>query len=61
MSQLPCHWRVRVVFEPNRFADEHLSGVYQQLKPVEAGVQAAPTRRQTKAAGKRAMKPGAQR
>ena len=61
MSQRSRHWRVRVVFEPNRFADEHLSRVYQQLKPAESGVQAAPTRVPAKAAGKRAVKPGAQR
>ena len=61
MSQLPRHWRVRVVFEPNRFADDHLSGVYQQLKPVEAGGTAVPTSAQTKAADNRAVKPGAQR
>jgi hypothetical protein len=61
MSQRPRHWRVGVVLEPNRFADEHLSGVYQQLKPVEAGGKAALTRAQARAAGNRAVKPGAKR
>jgi hypothetical protein len=61
MSQAERNWRLRVVFEPNRFADEHLSGVYQQLKPLEAAGKAAPTSAPPKAAGKRAVKPGAQR
>lgn len=60
MSPARHEWRIRVVFEPNRFADEHLSGVYQQLKPVEAGVKSAP-RAQATTTRKRAVKPGAQR
>lgn len=28
--------RVRVSFEPNRFSDDHLIGVYEKLKPVES-------------------------
>jgi hypothetical protein len=60
MSQALRQWRIRVVFEPNRFAAEHLSDVYQQLKPVGDGVQAAPSE-PAKTSRKRAVKPGAQR
>jgi hypothetical protein len=36
MSQPPRTWSVRVAFEPNRFSPEHLSHVYEHLKPVES-------------------------
>lgn len=28
-------WRIRLAFEPNRFAAKHLVKVYEQLKPME--------------------------
>jgi len=31
----PAH-RVRISFEPNRFSDDFLVGVYEQLKPSES-------------------------
>ncbi|WP_295438767.1 hypothetical protein [uncultured Thiodictyon sp.] len=36
MSQAPRSWRVRVAFEPNRFAAEQLITVYEQLKPTKS-------------------------
>ncbi len=34
-------WRIRLAFEPNRFASEQLAKVYEQLKPTDS--HAAPT------------------
>lgn len=30
------HWRVRLAFEPNRYASEQLQKAYEQLTPIEA-------------------------
>jgi len=36
MSQAARTWRVRVAFEPNRFAAEQLITAYEQLKPTRS-------------------------
>jgi hypothetical protein len=36
MSQAARTWRVRVAFEPNRFAAEPLITAYEQLKPTKS-------------------------
>jgi len=36
MSQAARTWRVRVAFEPNRFAAEQLVTAYEQLKPTKS-------------------------
>ncbi len=40
--------RVRLAFEPNRFASEQLVKVYERLKPIES--RPAPTRSSSKSA-----------
>jgi hypothetical protein len=57
MSQLERTLRVRVDFEPNRFAGEQLIAAYERLKPTEsrravADVAAAPVaKRRARVAG----------
>ena len=36
MSQSQRTWRIRRVFEPNRFSYDQLVKVYEQLKPMES-------------------------
>ena len=45
------HRRVRLAFEPNRFAAEQLVEIYEQLKPMESRMK--PTRPVAKAAKKK--------
>jgi hypothetical protein len=46
MTKRQRTWRLRVAFEPNRFASEQLVKVYEQLEPMRARTtQAAPVRK----------------
>jgi hypothetical protein len=47
--------RVRLAFEPNRFAAEQLAKVYEQLKPMES--RKKPQRAVAKASGKQRTVP----
>ena len=48
MTKRQRTWRLRVAFEPNRFAFEQLVKVYEQLEPMRARTrQAAPVRKTT--------------
>ena len=36
-------WRVRLAFEPNRYAQEQLQKAYEQISPIEARATAQPS------------------
>jgi hypothetical protein len=42
MSEQDRTWRLRVAFEPNRFAKERLAEVYARLKPPESRAVVSP-------------------
>jgi hypothetical protein len=58
MTRQPRNWRIRLAFEPNRFAGEQLERAYEQLRPTQAlttSVSSLPTaikRRATKRGGR---------
>ena len=39
------NWRVRLAFEPNRYAREQLQKAYEQISPIEARATAQPSAR----------------
>jgi hypothetical protein len=43
MTRQPRNWRIRLAFEPNRFAGEQLEKVYEQLRPTQARITSAPS------------------
>jgi hypothetical protein len=36
-------WRVRLAFEPNRYAQEQLQKAYEQISPIESRATAQPS------------------
>jgi hypothetical protein len=51
-------WRVRLAFEPNRYAQEQLQKAYEQISPIEARSTAQPPATQPAAAGQATVKRG---
>lgn len=53
-------WRVRLAFEPNRYAREQLEKAYEQLSPIEARATAQPSATRPAAARQATIKRGRQ-
>ena len=53
-------WRVRLAFEPNRYAQEQLQKAYEQISPVETRATAQPSTTRPAAARRATIKRGRQ-
>lgn len=51
-------WRVRLAFEPNRYAQEQLQKAYEQISPIEARATARPSTTRPAAARRATLKRG---
>jgi hypothetical protein len=51
-------WRVRLAFEPNRYAQEQLQKAYEQISPIEARSTAQPSATQPAEARQARIKRG---
>jgi len=61
MSKRHQSWRLRVTFEPSRFASEQLAKVYERLKPTESReLLHLPEQKQVAKKGRRHIKGGEQ-
>jgi hypothetical protein len=51
-------WRVRLAFEPNRYAQEQLQKAYERISPIEARTTAQPSATRPAAARRATIKRG---
>ncbi|SFA93549.1 hypothetical protein SAMN04515620_108148 [Collimonas sp. OK607] len=59
MTRRRKNWRVRLAFEPNRYAQEQLQKTYEQISPIEARATAQPSDTRPAAAKQATLKRGA--